>query len=517
MVALAAGKTYLTAGGYVVEIINDELHSSERTAPGVTAGINSRTCLEINKDPTNSYKDGWYYEPNGTVQGLTEEWTEKLRIVEELPFPIPKLPEGYEWADGYPQFREIKKGEYYISNHFHTYPKHYNNKDVHIIEYGHHIPSKTFSFERKRFAVVKAGVIPTPEPTKNTNPLIAKYGEPEAGWRWLADDEEVKEGDEYKSPSLGCFVQSENWKKINNKQQGLGLKPYRRKIEITQDKEYVEMHNYVDFPRYYKHSENGFVDNIKYIKRNGETTRQIINKDGSLEDKGYTWCRNCDYYVKKGIWIEVSESEVKDFISWACVQTPTIKFPIYYQHKTGFTGETKYVKKISENQYTVILKNTGKEAENEEYKWDKCRDESVTNGTWIEVPAAEVESFMASFKKPEGAKKEVNDFIASVTVTEANPTLVNKKEIEMKKETLVKVASGTARFAGNWGFRAANYWLFEPAINIAKPIMKGVRYITFVGLLCAAGYGYNYPEVVKNAIKSCIPKITIEAPEVLKG
>lgn len=176
-----------------------------------------------------------------------------------------------------------------------------------------------------------------------------------------------------------------------------------------------------------------------------------------------------------------------------------MKFPTYYKHKYGYYGDSKYVKRINKDHYTVILKS-GEEDKNEEYKWDKDRDEIVAKGAWIEVP-----------------ESEILDFIASVTVTEANSTLVKKEEEEMKKETAIAAGKTVAKFAGNWAFRTANYWLFEPAANLGRPIVKGVRYAVFISSLSAAVYGYNNPEVVKNTIKSCLPKITIEAPEVLKG
>ena len=571
MVALAAGKTYLTAGGYVVEIINDELHSSERTAPGITRV--GRSVLEINKDPTNTYKDGWYYEPNGTVKALTNEWTEKLRIVEELPFPIPKLPEGYEWADGYPQFREIKDGEYYISNSYHQNPL---NKLFFFFEKRICSPATESKFEKKRFAVVRATAMPTPEPTKTLDPLVEKYGEPEAGWRWLADEEKIEKGDEYINPYDNKFVESGNWTTFC-KSQTCVFKPYRRKIEIATAEEaqvgdWVECINNSDyehkltvgkkylvqkptqktaderfyqlvvdgdkwiggwgtyrfkkaspptpvvqeeekkiaaaklnFPIYYRHT-TGFIGGTKYVKRISENYFILIQNNGVIRDHQYAWDPAHDAIVSEGkTWVEVPAAEVNLFIASKSKEPTdekvTMKFPIYYNHKHGFNGHTKYVKRINENQYTVILEKDGKEAENEEYLWDKYRDRSVAEGTWIEVP-----------------EKEVLDFIASVTVTGANSTLVKKEEeIEMKKETAIAAGKTVAKFAGTWGFKAANYWLFEPAVNIVRPIMKGVRYITLVGALCAAGYGYNHPEMVKNAIKSCIPKITIEAPEVLKG
>lgn len=594
MVALAAGKTYLTAGDYVVEIIggDDGFVSSERTAPGVTYGANGKTCLEINKDP--EYKDGWYYNPDGTVHALSHEWTEKLRIVEELPFPIPKLPEGYAWADGFPQFREIKDGEYYVSNSYHENPL---NKRFLIHEKRICSPANETKFGEKRFAVVRATVMPTTEPAKILDPLVEKYGEPEAGWRWLADEEKIEKGDECTSPYDKKFTESGNWT-TSHKSQTEACKPYRRKIETetatTPKKQEVVMEKEKDYPLYYRHRDDGFANSVKYLVRTGDYERDEViyknGKSGKSERGWYIWDSSCDSYVKNGLWIEVPESEVTDFVASAIklkkeeekkIAAAKLNFPLYYNHRYGFDGDTKYVKRINENEYTVILRKDGKEPPNEILTWDKLRDQIVAEGTWVEVPEAEVNRFVASFKKPEESKplnfpvyyknkkgfssdtkyvkrtskyyytinnkgiissfhpwtnitdsivnkedpnwievpeSEVLDFIASVTVTEANSTLVKKEEeIEMKKETAIAAGKTVAKFAGTWGFRAANYWLFEPAVNIARPIMRGVRYITLVGALCAAGYGYNHPEMVKNAIKSCIPKITIEAPEVLKG
>lgn len=64
--------------------------------------------------------------------------------------------------------------------------------------------------------------------------------------------------------------------------------------------------------------------------------------------------------------------------------------------------------------------------------------------------------------------------------------------------------------------RTANYWVVEPALNIFRPIMKSVRYAIFLSILGGSGYACYHPEVVTNFIKSCLPKITVEAPEILK-
>lgn len=87
-----------------------------------------------------------------------------------------------------------------------------------------------------------------------------------------------------------------------------------------------------------------------------------------------------------------------------------------------------------------------------------------------------------------------------------------KESEEMKKETAI----AAAKIAGNLGFRALNYWFFEPAVNTFRPIVKGVRYAVFISTLVSVIYGAKHPDVVKNAIMSCLPKVSIEAPEILK-
>lgn len=89
-----------------------------------------------------------------------------------------------------------------------------------------------------------------------------------------------------------------------------------------------------------------------------------------------------------------------------------------------------------------------------------------------------------------------------------------EKEEEIMKVNPVVAKSASVTF---WAVKKlTNYFFVETAVNIARPIVKSVRYAIFLSVLGGVGYGYYHPEVVKNFVKSCIPKITIEAPEILK-
>lgn len=90
-----------------------------------------------------------------------------------------------------------------------------------------------------------------------------------------------------------------------------------------------------------------------------------------------------------------------------------------------------------------------------------------------------------------------------------------KEEVVMKKETAIAIGTSVAKFVGNWGFRALNYFVLETATNIARPIVKTVRYVVFIGTIAGSIYAYRNPDVVVKTLKSCLPKVTIEAPEIL--
>ena len=95
---------YLTKGGYLVTL-NSSLKAPINLSPG------------LNKDNKNSEKfgKGWQWKPNGCPnEGLESEWADKLAIIEELPFSIPEAPLNYQFAGGYPQFREPVNGEQFM-------------------------------------------------------------------------------------------------------------------------------------------------------------------------------------------------------------------------------------------------------------------------------------------------------------------------------------------------------------------------------------------------------------------
>lgn len=76
------------------------------------------------------------------------------------------------------------------------------------------------------------------------------------------------------------------------------------------------------------------------------------------------------------------------------------------------------------------------------------------------------------------------------------------------------VVKKSASLIGGLLKKTANYWLVEPALNIARPIVKSVRYATFLTVVAGSVYSYYRPQEAKEFVWRCLPKVTIESPEI---
>jgi len=315
-VRVEPNKAYITAGGYVVKL------DYNSCAPGMSPGENDDYCA--------AGPGGWHWEKDGSIIGLTPEWMEKLKIVEECPFEVPDLPDGYKWAGGFPQFRIPKKGEYYFS------------------------------------------------------------------------------------------------------------------ISV------------------------GKLNSINLASVNFESSNFYHNGKRFILEKT----------------LKASETPKE-----------TVTVVKYYKHREKFGGEIVFIKRIGDR-YGCARGNSKCSNPNMDQPWDRYCNIAVGDGTWIEISEGD-----------------------ALKLLDVNSVTSSKKEEgnTVKKETALKVVGAVTRFAGNWGFRALNYWVFEPAAGFGKPIVKSVRYATFLGMVGGSVYGYYHPQEVKDAIKSCLPKITIEAPEIMRG
>lgn len=116
-IKLEVGKTYLTAGEYVVHITAmsptpNNYYATIECSPGFNAGGN--TIQKVSSDREGDFRRyGWAYKPDGTIC-LGNEWTEKLRIVQEFS-KLKPAPQGFRYAGGFPQARPPKVGDWYMS------------------------------------------------------------------------------------------------------------------------------------------------------------------------------------------------------------------------------------------------------------------------------------------------------------------------------------------------------------------------------------------------------------------
>jgi hypothetical protein len=83
---------------------------------------------------------------------------------------------------------------------------------------------------------------------------------------------------------------------------------------------------------------------------------------------------------------------------------------------------------------------------------------------------------------------------------------------------LISIVVLVGSFVVRWSGKLTNYWLIEPAFNVAQRILWSVRYVVMSGAVVMTIYGYMNPESAVSIIKSLIPKVSvsISAPEILK-
>ena len=102
---VTAGR-WITDYGYVITLGKDL--RATHLCPG--ANDSGMSCKMM---PGGSGRLGWYWEINGTITGLTPEWTAKLRIVGPAP-ETPEAPAGFKHKSP-PEFRVPRRYERFIS------------------------------------------------------------------------------------------------------------------------------------------------------------------------------------------------------------------------------------------------------------------------------------------------------------------------------------------------------------------------------------------------------------------
>jgi hypothetical protein len=184
----------------------------------------------------------------------------------------------------------------------------------------------------------------------------------------------------------------------------------------------------------------------------------------------------------------------------------------YYTNKKGFLDNTAYIIRTGE-MYQTMRKNGTLGVSS---GWQRTNDQFVENGNWIEITESNARKLLGADAQKEDALKRVTGTKSADRKADFS-MFIKKEEVAVEKETAIKIVTGVAKFVGKWGWRTVNYWGFQPITEVATRILRAVRYVTLTGAIVGGVYAYNNPEKAMDLFKSCLPKITIESPEIMKG
>ena len=180
-IKLEVGKTYITQAGYLVKFTNKDssyFYADKKHCPGVNFSQQAVGSL--------SRKYGWAWRHDGSI-GLDKEWSEKLKIIKEVPFDIPECPEGYIWACGYPQIVTPNIGDYVLCD--------IKDDRLGLVLYKTDECLSEFISRGNKCNCIALEKITTTTDNEGKKQLI----EEKPTWRILGPDEIVQSGDYYSS------------------------------------------------------------------------------------------------------------------------------------------------------------------------------------------------------------------------------------------------------------------------------------------------------------------------------
>lgn len=249
--------------------------------------------------------------------------------------------------------------------------------------------------------------------------------------------------------------------------------------------------------RYYT-NKNGFLDNTAYLVRTG-VYYHAVTKDGKTHGVMGEWTKTHDRFVKYGAWIEITEEAAHKLLG---ANAPKKEVWPRYFVGTCWGDSDAYIRYDSPTS-SVWVNQDGVETLRD--RNSVFTEDLVKCAKWKEVT------------KEDALKRVTRPNVKSVTSV-SDVSDFKKEEVTMEKETAmtaVKLATDVAKFVGKWGWRTVNYWALQPVAEVATRIMRAVRYVTLTGAIVGGVYAYNNPEKASDLFKSCLPKITIESPEIL--
>jgi hypothetical protein len=469
-IKLEVGKTYLTEDNYLVHIacVNTSTNKYFTTiacSPGVDGANLSINQFLKSSSCKRSYgfkKYGWAYESTGEIcLGSLNEWTKKLKIVKELPFSLPPAPTGYQYAGGFPQFREPKKGERFLSAGTikNGLPEKEYSTSNNIIFCNENMDTPRLILEK-----VETPAIPSTFEVKPDNYYLTEGG-------YI-----VKLDNHFNSlwPMPGSAIGGLNtwkWEK-DGSIEGIAsawVAPLKIK-EVLQ----------VEFP---KELPTGYQwkDGVPQFR---------LPKNGEEYWKGS--------YSPVTAYGDHSKGSYSQFILEKVVATPPVeKYPKYYE--TGDKTTYAFRKRVNANTYRLV------DFSGEEYgyyNWDSpLRDKMVAT---VELTESEALGRIVAPKTPtplEKGTKMHEDIIAKTPPNALHGITFGPRGAITTGNTL-RISAGPKQ-------SKLSYWITEPAHNSYTAVKKSVRYVVLWGALSCIGYTAYNPAGVARFVKSCLPKITV--------
>lgn len=495
-IVLAAAKTYLTAGGYVVKTILYKgcINATKETSPGVSGyGNPVEKCF-----PNTTFPNiGWGYHKNGTLS-LHPEWSEKLRIIEELPFSLPTLPSGYKWLGGYPQFRVPVKSEHFMRYHSKT-----GFGDVAKCDGNFQVP---FGEENRRLIVVatqpKESVVVQPQPLSTEGMVEVTHFKD-----YIVQKDDVYfpithtpcsaselPGGPYRvswyEPTTKLFATKKNYDDyvIRNSPkpehsvtvtEGPVIGAGYRKIDISLDTPQEGDQVWIQL-------NNQWLDrSVQYGAFNHiNTYRRLVSNDYvTLDPKIYG-----DHIPRTG-----DQYKKQDYTKWESMTGDTYE-PIKHWAKLGYVFRCKKENVPVVNKLTTA-DDFGDALTKAVSKIPDRADAAQISGVACATPPNKV-----------SVQVQENEMSNSSTNTET-----------VKFETAKKLAVATAKLGGKMIWRTADYFVFAPIKKAASPFMWMVRYAVLGTMVGGGVYACSNPDDAKELLWKCVPKISIsiDAPEVL--
>lgn len=473
-IVVGAGRTYMTAGGYVVRMIDDNCRILRETSAGLNNLGENITEANARTRATN----GWQYKRDGSIY-LNDEWAPKMKIVKELPFSLPTLPSGYKWLGDFPQFRVPVKGEHFIR---------YNSKagfgDVVKCDGNFQVP---LGEENRRLIVV-----PTEQESVAKQQVFV--GE---GYRKLESDEYFTPGKSHECCRLSDIGTSqETWAKVmwSNQASKFPDFVFREKVATQQESVAVKPQPL---------SIEGMVE-VSHLKD------YIVQKD--------------DKYIECGKVYSAGELAAGPYkVKWF---GSTVRL---------FATKKNYGDYVSKNSppitegpvigagYRKIDPKVDTPKEGDQF-WSQLRNQ------WMDRPthygAFNHTDTYRRLKSSDWADAALISGVASASPLNKVPVQVQENEMSsnsssstetVKFETAKKLAVGTAKLGGKMIWRTADYFVFAPIKKAASPFMWMVRYAVLGTMVGGGVYACTNPDDAKELLWKCIPKIsiTVDAPEVL--